>query len=169
MLTWMCFLSCAYMGLAFLSLACGYSLIHWHDIMAFTTRLLRRTCSSCEGTSYMQADPAGQTPADILNSFHEKQQGERVKGLFGICKIYAKFILRFYGRSQHIRSLFPMLQNLPSMVIVVLTYPPGPTKKLQLPLSFKQCKTEKLVYVPEMRHVKQMRRGECAKVQTQSW
>ena len=52
---------------------------------------------------------------------------------------------------------------------VVLTYPPGATKKLQLPLSSKQCKTEKMVHVPETRHVKQLRRAECAKVQTQSW
>ena len=52
---------------------------------------------------------------------------------------------------------------------VVITYPPSLTKKLQTPLSAKQCKKANLVYVPESRHAKQIRRTECAKVQMQSW
>ncbi len=51
----------------------------------------------------------------------------------------------------------------------VITYPPSLTRILQIPLSARQCKKDNLVYVPETRHAKLLRRAECAKIQAQSW
>jgi hypothetical protein len=52
---------------------------------------------------------------------------------------------------------------------VVVTYPPFLTKILRIPLTKQQCYAESILYVPESKRKRQIRREECAKVQSQSW
>jgi hypothetical protein len=52
---------------------------------------------------------------------------------------------------------------------VVITYPPNLTKTLRLSLTKQQCFDEGELYIPESKRKRQIRREECAKVQSQSW
>ena len=52
---------------------------------------------------------------------------------------------------------------------VVITYPPQLTRTLMKPFTAKQCVAENILYLREARRSKQLRRAECAKIQSESW
>jgi len=50
-----------------------------------------------------------------------------------------------------------------------ITYPPQLTRVLKLPFTKKQCKAEGILFIAESKRLRQKRREECAKIQSQQW